>query len=407
MKKIASLLAALLICGSTAFAAESANNPNSIMPPFDPKDNVQLNQVFDYVYDPGVYESLDFELGKKVVGQVFGGDGGKCTAVAKTLPNGDTVVGRNLDFYITHNPAYIIRTKGVDGKYATVGVSYAQHFFPNNEYVKANGISKWHRDVLPFSSTDVLNEKGLYCETNMRFDQTDKNGKPFFDSTGTNPKSKENINVMMLPRYLATHCATVDEAVALAKKINISSIKAPGMNWSLCVLMADATGNYGLLEVAKNKVHFLKKQPAQTNFYVTKSLNKQQIYKAGLGRYDTVMAGLKDVKTDEDMFNLIKKVSYWQSNFPDTCQYDARTELVHDNSKWTTAYVLDPKNAEDVKAEQEAGAAKLRAMTREQVMDEGIYWESTLTHVINCNKKTMTVRFFEDDGKTITLGFDK
>ncbi len=396
----------LLMCSTAVFANE-ADNLNSIVPPFDPKDNVQLEQIFDYVYDTGIYESLDFELGKKVVGQIFGGDGGKCTAVVKTLPNGDTVVGRNLDFYITRKPAYIIRTKGIAGQYDTIGVSYAQHCFPNDEYVKANGISKWHREVLPFSSTDVLNEKGLYCETNMRFDQTDKKGNPFFDSTGTNPKSKENINVIMLPRYLANHCATVDEAVDLAKKINICSIKAPGMNWSLCVLMADATGNYGLLEIAKNKVHFLKKQPAQTNFYVTKSLNKQQIYKSGLGRYDTVMAGLKDVKTDEDMFNLIKKVSYFQSNFSDICQYDARTELVHDNSKWTTAYVLDPKNAEEVKAEQEKVATTLRAMTREQIMDDGSYWESTFTHLINCNKKTMTVRFFEDDKKVITLGFDK
>ena len=407
MKKIASLMLGLMLCGCTAFANGAADPLEAIIPASDPKDNMQMNQVFDYVYDPGVYTSLDFELGKDVVGKIFGGKGGMCTAVAKTLPNGDTVVGRNMDFSITRKPAYIIRTKGIEGQYDTVGVSYAQHCFPKNDSVKANGLSKWHRDVLPFSSTDVLNEKGLYCETNMRYDETDKKGNPVFASTGTNPKSKEDINVIMLPRYLANHCATVDEAVALAKKINISSMKAPGMSWSLCMMMADATGNYGLLEVAQNKVFFLKKQPAQSNFYVTKSLYKQQHYKGGVGRYDTVMAGLKDVKTDEDMFNLIKKVSYFQSNFPDTCQYDPRTELVADNTKWTTAYVLDPKNQEEVQAKMHEGAAKLSKMTREEIMDDGTYWESTFTHVVNCNKKTMTVRFFEDDNKVMTLGFDK
>ena len=357
------------------------------------------------MYDPGVYTSLDFELGKDVVSKVF--DAGKCTAVAKTLPNGDTVVGRNMDFNITHKPAYIIRTKGVKGQYDTIGLAYAQQCYPEDDYVKANGLTNWHREMLPFSCTDVLNEKGLYCEANMRYDETDKNGNPVFASTGTNPKAKEHMNIVLIPRYLVNHCATVDEAVALAKKINISSMRAPGMNWSLCLMLADATGNYGLLEVAQNKVFFLKKQPAQSNFYVTKSLYKQQHYKGGVGRYNTVVAGLKDVKTDEDMFNLIKKVSYFQCNFPDTCQYDPRTELVEDNTKWTSDYILDPKNQAEVQAKMHEGAAKLRKMTREQIMDDGTYWESSFTNLVNCSKKTLTVRFFEDDSRVITLGFDK
>lgn len=188
-------------------------------------------------------------------------------------------------------------------------------------------------------------------EVNMRFYEPDKNGKPVFASSGTNPKSKDRVSVVMLPRYIASRCATVDEAVALAKKLDIYSIQAPGMNWSLCFMMADATGNYGLLEIAQNKVSFLKKQPAQANFYVTKSFNKQQHYKAGLGRYATIMNG--------------------------------------------------------VKAKQENGAAKLRSMTRDQIMDAGIYWESTFTNLVNCNKRTLTVRFFEDENKVLTLGFDK
>ena len=408
MKKIASLMVGLLLCGCTAFASETAPAAEKAAAVAAvAADKVPVTQVFDYVYEVGVYTSLNEELGKEAVDIRFGSDSGKCTAVAKTLPNGDTVVGRNLDFYITHHPAYIIRTKGVKGMYDTVGVAYPNDNFPTNEYVKANGLTKQVREIIPFSCTDVLNEKGLYIEDNMRFDELGKDGKPLFASSGTNPKSKERVSVIMLPRYLASRCATVDEAVALAKKIDICSIKAPGMNWSLCLLMADATGNYGLLEIAQNKVSFLKKHPAQTNFYVTKAWNKQQHYRSGLGRYETVMNGLKDVNTDEDMFKLIKKVSYFQSNFPDTCQYDPRTELVMDNSKWSTDYILDPKNQEEVQAKLRDGAAKLSKMTREQIMDDGHYWESVFTNLVNCNKKTMTVRFFEDDNKVMTLGFDK
>ena len=119
------------------------------------------------------------------------------------------------------------------------------------------------------------------------------------------------------------------------------------------------------------------------------------------------MNGVKDVKTDDDMFKLIKKVSYWQCNFPEICQYDARTELVQDDTKWTTDFVLDPKNAEEVNAKQEEDAVKLRTMTREQIMDEGCYWASIFTNVVNCNKKTLTVRFFEEENKVMTFGFDK
>lgn len=408
MKKIASLMLGLMLCGCTAFASESAPVvEKAAAVTAVAADHVALNPLFDHVFDAGTYTSLDYELGKAGIAKGFGGDSGKCTAIAKVLPNGDTVVGRNLDFYITHNPAYVVRTKGIKGEYDTIGLTYVHTGYPNNDYVKANGIPKKIYNMLPFSSTDVLNEKGFYIENNMRFDEPGKDGKPLFASSGTNPNSKERISVIMLPRYLAAHCATVDEAVALAKKVDIYSIKAPGMNWSLCMLLADATGNYGLLEIAQNKVSFLKKQPAQTNFYVTKDWYKQQHYKSGLGRYDLVMKGVKDVKTDEDMLKLIKKTSYWQSNFPDTCQYDARTELVEDNSKWTTAYILDPKNQEEVQAKMHEGAAKLSKMTREEIMDEGCYWESAFTNLVNCNKKTMTVRFFEDDNKVMTLGFDK
>ena len=395
MKKITSLMMGLLMCGSVAFANEVA------------PDHIALKPVFDHVFDAGTYSTLNYELGKASLAKNFGGDGGKCTAVVKNLPNGDTVVGRNMDFYITHKPAYVVRTKGVEGEYDTIGLTYDNARYPDNDYVKANGLQKSLHEVLPFYNTDVLNEKGLYVEVNMRLDETGKDGKPVFASSGTNPKSKERVSVVMLPRYLGARCATVDEAVALAKKLDIYSINAPGMNWSLCLLMADATGNYGLLEIAQNKLSFLKKQPAQSNFYITKSLNKKQHYKAGVGRYDTVMNGVKDVKTDDDMFKLIKKVSYWQCNFPEICQYDARTELVQDDTKWTTDFVLDPKNAEEVNAKQEEDAVKLRTMTREQIMDEGCYWASIFTNVVNCNKKTLTVRFFEEENKVMTFGFDK
>ncbi len=91
----------LLLCGCTAFANEPA--PVVERAAAVAADHAPVTQVFDYVYDPGVFTALDFEMGKAAMAKIFGGEKGRCTAIAKTLPNGDTVVGRNMDFNITHN----------------------------------------------------------------------------------------------------------------------------------------------------------------------------------------------------------------------------------------------------------------------------------------------------------------
>ena len=46
-------------------------------------------------------------------------------------------------------------------------------------------------------------------------------------------------------------------------------------------------------------------------------------------------------------------------------------------------------------------------MTRQEQEAANYYWESILTTVTNCNNKTMTIRFFEDDSRVLVLGFDK
>ena len=43
---------------------------------------------------------------------------------------------------------------------------------------------------------------------------------------------------------------------------------------------------------------------------------------------------------------------------------------------------------------------------REERIEKG-YWQSIFSNVVNCNKKYMTLRFFEDDNRVLTLGFDK
>ena len=48
----------------------------------------------------------------------------------------------------------------------------------------------------------------------------------------------------------------------------------------------------------------------------------------------------------------------------------------------------------------------IRELTRQEQQDANEYWETIFTEVVNCNNRTLFVRFYEDDSKTLTLTFD-
>lgn len=71
----------------------------------------KLSKVFDPVYDLGDYKTLNYSYAKEFYKNQNDNWGGKCSAVAKNLENGDTIVGRNMDLNISNKNAYIFRTK--------------------------------------------------------------------------------------------------------------------------------------------------------------------------------------------------------------------------------------------------------------------------------------------------------
>lgn len=365
---------------------------------------VPVEIVFDHVVDLGTYEALNFEEVNQYLATKHDFWDSGCTAAATTVESGDTIVGRTLDFYISDKPAYICRTK-VPGSYATIGVGYSSMSGESFETVAEKGMLEKVHMQLPYLCTDVLNEKGLYCEINMRNGEFYPDGTDKFGCSGTNPDAEIRACVIVIPRLVCENCATVQEAVEYLKTIDFYTPKKPGFAWNFCFLLADATGDYGLIEIAENEISFLDKQHAQTNFYVTEKFANKEEYKCGRGRYDVVMSGIDDVHSEEDMFRLIDQVTYYQSNFPDECSYDWRTEYVGVKPHWTTDYVLDEANAEEVLEEARNQANKLKSMTREEIEAENHYWESALTTITNCNNRTITVRFFEDNDRVYEMGF--
>lgn len=365
---------------------------------------VPVDVVLDHVIDLGTFDALEFEEVNKYLATKYDFRDSGCTAAATTVGNGDTIVGRTLDFYISDKPAYVCRTK-VPGSYETIGVGYSSMSGESFATVQEKGILENNRKVLPFLCTDVLNEKGLYCEINMRNGEFYPDGTDKFGCEGTNPDADIRACVITVPRLVCENCATVKEAVEYLKTIDLYTPKKPGFAWNFCYLLADATGDYGLVEIAENEISFLDKQHVQTNFYVTKKFADKEEYKCGIGRYDVVMNGIKDVQSEEDMFNLLDQVTYYQSNFPDECKYDWRTEYVGVKPHWTTDYVLDEANRKEVLEEGRKTASTLKAMTREEIEAENHYWESALTTITNCNNGTMTIRFFEDNDRVYDMSF--
>lgn len=388
MKTVIALLIAIVLIAAIAVAGE--------------EDRMYPETVFDYVCDAGTYTELDYDLAEEYWKKSMTIDGG-CSAIAKTLANGDTVVGRNMDLSFSYKPAYIVRTK-VPGCYETVGVGYIPFDGADFAEVREKGIDNVQYKMLPFRCTDVLNSAGLYVEINMRSGETDENGELIYRCTGTNPDSGHRVCSISLVRYIGEHCGTVAEVKDYLNTLDIYTPDTDMMNWNFCFLVADASGDRAVIEIARNKISFLEGESAQTNFYLTPEFAETEKLGAGYGRYDRLTSLIGDVESEEDMAELMDSVAYF-SMYTDDCKFDMRSELVGILPEWTAEYVLDEANADEIDAYVRHLRETVPAKSFDRLAADGNSWQSVFTEVANCSARTLTVRFFEDDAKTVTLGF--
>lgn len=363
---------------------------------------VRLNEISEDVFETGTITKTNQKLYDLFLDKIFCGNFGGCTAVAATLENGETIVGRNYDFYISNKPGFIVRTKEKD-KYETAGIVYYNEYIPDADVIRNKGLNILMYKMLPLFSLDVINDQGLYVEVNMRYGERDEAGSSVFPLTGTNPDSAQRACIAGLNTRLCQNCATVKEAIEYVNGLDLYGPDSEDMDWNFCYLMADATGDYGVLEVADNKVSFLDKQQIQTNFYVTKEFFDKQNLKSGVGRYAVLEKNIDNVSSEEDMSELMKSVSYAQSYMPEICSYDYRSEYVGENPGWTYDYIVDEKNQEEVIKYIKEQSDIFTGSSRQELKDMGTFWESTFMNVVNCNKKTMKISFYEDDSNCVEI----
>lgn len=371
----------------------------------DDYPEVKLTKVFDYVFDAGTFTQLDYDYADAYFKRNYDnwGDGG-CSAIAKTLDNGDTIVGRNMDLNISNKPAYIFRTD-VKGYYKTINLAYTfRKVSPDYNEILKSGVPDDLARVLPFMADDVLNEKGLYIEVNMRNGEAWPTGDSKFSCGGTNPSSDKRVYMFELPRYIGENCATVDEAVEYVKTLDVYSEDG---YWNYCFLLADETGHYGVLEFACDEIFFHDYQPCQTNFYIEPILNQFEELKCGVGRYNLLMDNIDDVKSEEDMFNLMNRVCYSQVYDPYNSEFDVRSENVGVLFFATYDFLMAEENREYLYKAFDSIGSIVRNMDRQEQQDINMYWESSFTEVVNCNERSIFVRFFENNDKKVKITFDE
>lgn len=358
------------------------------------KNNLhKTEKVFDYVLDAGTYKKIDYEAEKSFNKKLYDNWGG-CTAVARNIDN-NTIIGRNMDLTVSNKSAYIFKTD-IEGKYKTINLAYTFRDYAPDYKDAIKGLDDYFYNILPFISDDVLNEKGLYIEVNMRTGEGDK-----FSCSGTNPDSPEKVYMFSLPIFIALNASNIDEALEYVKTLNIYSKNG---YWNYAFLLADSTGRFGILEIAKNKFYWNEGENVQTNFYINPELKEINELKAGVGRYDYVRETVEKVTNKEEMYNLMNDVRYSQT-YSESPKFDVRSEFVGEKDNWTYDYLMDEKNQPEINEYINSIREFAKTATREQKIELGA-WESTFTEIVDINDKSINVRFYEDENRKYTLNFN-
>ena len=367
------------------------------------KTEATLTDLYEQVIDLGTYTALDADLAMNYLSERYD-NWGACSVAVRVNSDGQTLVGRTMDLSISDEPAYIYRTD-VEGLYKTIGLTYFPNGQASYEEIVENGLDDDLRALIPYFSSDSMNEYGFYVEANMRTDEYYDDGTSKFGSSGTNPDSDTRIAMSILPTYLTTHAKNIPEALELIDMLDIYSLESESLAWPFAYIMADAEGNYGLLEIVNNEVIWHDRQAIQTNFYIAEKYRAVEEYQSGLGRYEVLSNGLDAVETKKDMYNLMSKVLYSQTYDPENSQFNILTEYADLKPEWTTDYVLDSANEAEMSEYINAVSQNFHAKTRAEVAEDGNYWETVFTIVVDTTDKAFYVNFFEDPTRSFSYSF--
>lgn len=354
---------------------------------------VLLNDV-----DVSVFEKANSSIAK-YIDRFPGG----CTATVKKNSKGQVVIGRNMDIEISQMPAFAVTVVG--GKYKASGFHY---FGTVNEYrydqLKELDEDEEFLNMVPFLLTDVMNEKGLFIEANMR----DMDDEYNFYCDGSVPKPKGRASMLSAMVLAALNCATVPEVVEYLNNsyswytlgfdspetVLGASTDQGTLLWNLACIVGDAKGNYGLIEFAKNKVYYIPYANGQGNYYIHPELNAYQLCGCGYGRFAAALKGLEKCETEYDMMENMKECM-WKREIldPGVLGYDDFVDNINDRRRVSEEEMK--KQVDKIMLPLQAKIKAYYAGDEKPLRDDGSIWTTGFNMGINCAKKHVVLRLWE------------
>lgn len=325
MKKIFALIIAVLLVMSMLTACDSAKSGEATKSQTAPtvkftegvkykwkttnKKYKNFTDLGNYVIDLVPHKNFDFDKAQKYANErldITNKVG--CSALGTRTDSGDVIIGRNLDLTCSQLPCFISHLKY--GKYDTINFTYDETNVTQPKYaelLKIGEVDPDYYNALPLIATDSMNSEGLYLEYNMR-EYEDQ-----FFCSGTNPEAKTRICSICLPFLVASNCSTVKEALEyMNEELDIYTMinKAGITGWNLCFMIGDATGEYGLIEIAKNEIRYIPQQHGQGNYYIYPEFNSISKNQSGYGRLQYGLTHITEVQTDQEMADLMEKIMW-------------------------------------------------------------------------------------------------
>ncbi len=365
------------------------------------------------------YDDYDFDLCKEVF-DVFNPSSPACSEVRK-----GNFVGRNLDWNINRQASAIIKINASEGRYASLGMIGSFPYF-----TKETASVREHTPetdaiygVLPFCTTDGINEKGLYIGINVtptgetsRDPSLWKSGKWGLGAARTNPAGEMSCCVTYLIRVVLDRAASVREALELIDSINWwepDGFPEEGHSQSFHWMIADSVSN-AVVEFIDNKLEYLYCEGPATaepsystimtnfnNLLMSEGIVQNQA--AGMERFDLLKEAYPSTEQSvEGMKDLMSKV--WYSN--------AFLKDLDAEDFWCTEFVSDRFHSRDI---YHTGANVNNARFREVLsaskakfedranwhLDNTTLWYTTHTSIYDIKARKLSVLVHEGlDGQT-------
>ena len=99
--------------------------------------------------------------------------------------------------------------------------------------------------------------------------------------------------------------------------------------WNMCYVIGDATGEYGLIEVAKDEIKYMPYQHGQANYYIWPTFNAITEWGTGYGRFQYGMEHLKEAVDEESMLELMSHIMWKNEIYGVKNSYRDENGIIH------------------------------------------------------------------------------